>query len=484
MKPFRILLFLLVIISILALIAWVTPKRGIYIFGNYSLKFPTLKSIFNDSTIKYADITKIIKQTEASIDSVPKNDTLVSIDSLNVDSLVKVVQHLEFHDSERSALLPFFKNVQRNDGLIRVLHYGDSQIEGDRITGFLRNRFQQRFGGTGAGLVPLVEVNNLDGAVKVENTGDWKRYTLFGKVDKKVKHKKYGVLLSFSRFAPQYNDSVPNDSIVYEGTVKISKASASYANCYNFSDLKLLYGNNKKPVVAELFDGDKLLGYETLLANDDFNMISWKLSVVPKELTIKFSGKDSPDIYAMALDGASGLAFDNIPLRGSSGTDFARGDLTLLKQMYDKLNVKLLIYEFGVNVVPNVLDDYTFYENWVYGQLATLKRIHPDMSIIVIGISDMSRKTENGYESYPNIEKIRDAQKKAAFRANCAFWDFYKAMGGQNSMPSWVMADPPMAAKDFTHLSPRGAHIVSEMLYNALISEYNDFKNRNPKPLP
>ena len=49
-------------------------------------------------------------------------------------------------------------------------------------------------------------------------------------------------------------------------------------------------------------------------------------------------------------------------------------------------------------------------------------------------------------------------------------------MGGKNSMPSWVNAAPPMAAKDFTHLSPRGARIVSEMIYNALILEYNNYK--------
>ncbi len=482
MKPIKSLLFLLIVFGILSLIAWATPKGGIPLWGNYSLKYPTLSGIFSDSTIKYADISNIIKNVENKMDSIPENDSLLSIDSLDVDSLVKVVQQLEFPDEIHSALFPFFKKVQRNDGLIRVLHYGDSQLEGDRITGFLRNRFQQRFGGTGGGLIPLVEVNNIDGAVKIQNTGDWKRYTLFGKVDKQIRHKKYGVMLSFSRFAPVYNDSVPNDTIVYEGTIKISKASAAYANCYNFTNLKILYGNNKKPVNAELFDGDKLLGYETLLPSEELNIVTFKLSYVPKEITLKFTGKDSPDLYALAFDSETGLAFDNIPLRGSSGTDFARGDLKLLKDSYDKLNVKLMLFEFGVNVVPNVQDDYTFYENWIYGQLSTLKRIHPEMGIIVIGISDMSRKTENGMESYPNIEKIRNAQKNAAFRANCAFWDFYKAMGGKNSMPSWVGAEPPMAAKDYTHLSPRGARIVSEMLYNALVYEYNEYKLKNPKP--
>jgi hypothetical protein len=32
--------------------------------------------------------------------------------------------------------------------------------------------------------------------------------------------------------------------------------------------------------------------------------------------------------------------------------------------------------------------------------------------------------------------------KKAAFKSGAAFWDMYKAMGGENSMPSWVFAEP------------------------------------------
>ena len=80
------------------------------------------------------------------------------------------------------------------------------------------------------------------------------------------------------------------------------------------------------------------------------------------------------------------------------------------------------------------------------------------------------------YESYPNIEKIRNAQRNAAFRADCAFWDLYEAMGGKNSMPSWVFAKPvALANKDFTHFTAKGASIVSEMLYKALLTEYNRF---------
>jgi lysophospholipase L1-like esterase len=463
MKPLQTLAFIVAVLILLSGVAAIFPENGIKIGNDLIIKFPSLKQFFFPEKIEYADINDLVTKVEAGIDSTAAKDSLSYVtDTVNVDSLVNVVQKIEFPDNDPAALDHFFSNLQSNSGLIRVLHYGDSQIEGDRITGFLRNRFQSRFGGSGGGLLSPIEVNNISGAVAIESEGEWKRYTLFGKVNKDVPHKRYGVMLSFCRFA----------------SLTLKKSPAAYGGAFNFTKVKILYGNNKKPVVAELYNGEQLLGFETLLSADGLQIAQWTIQTPPQELKIKLVGKDSPDIYAIAVDNDRGVAFDNIPLRGSSGTDFARSDLAFLGQIYDKLNVRMLILQFGVNVVPNVQEDYTFYENWIYSQLMALKRIRPDMSILVIGISDMAKKVDDHYESYPNIEKIRDAQKRAAFRAKCAFWDLYLAMGGKNSMPSWAMADPPLAAKDFTHLSPKGARIVAEMLYNALVYEYNQFKDR------
>ena len=74
--------------------------------------------------------------------------------------------------------------------------------------------------------------------------------------------------------------------------------------------------------------------------------------------------------------------------------------------------------------------------------------------------------------SYPNIEQIRDAQRNAAFRSGSAFWDLYEAMGGHNSMVSWVHNDPPQAEADYTHFNPAGARVIGKMMYDALIEEY------------
>ncbi|MDP4844949.1 MAG: hypothetical protein NWR83_10820, partial [Salibacteraceae bacterium] len=85
------------------------------------------------------------------------------------------------------------------------------------------------------------------------------------------------------------------------------------------------------------------------------------------------------------------------------------------------------------------------------------------------------------YVSYPMLEPIRDALKKAAFRAKIGYWDMYEAMGGKNSMPSWVAANPPLAGADYTHFTPRGAQIISEFFYKALIIEYETYNNQRLK---
>ena len=79
------------------------------------------------------------------------------------------------------------------------------------------------------------------------------------------------------------------------------------------------------------------------------------------------------------------------------------------------------------------------------------------------------------YVTYPNIPLIRDALKQASFENDCAYWDMFEAMGGENSMPSWVFYDPPLGEKDFIHFTPQGARYIAKMFYNAFMYEYNRY---------
>lgn len=482
MKPYKILLFLLSVYILIFIISFFFPENGIKISQDIKLNFISPKEIFDTRKIIYADISDIIENTKVKEDTISEdNDTVPAADAnlINTGSLENLIHHIQFPDKNKAVLYNFFRNIEKNKGLIRILHYGDSQIEGDRITAFLRNKIQARFGGSGAGLLPVINIHKYSLSVNQSESENWKKYTIAGKKDSLLRHNRYGLLGNFARFAPLPEEKELNDTSVYEGWLKLKLSKNSFINTRYYKKCKIYYGYNRDTVIAGLIVNDSLIRTDTLVPNESLQVLQWDVERSPKELIINFRGKDSPDIYAVALDNVRGIAVDNIPMRGSAGLDFTRMNQSLLKRMYKDLNVKLLILEFGVNVVPNIKDDYTYYENWFYSQLKALKALDPDLSIIVIGLSDMSRKVKDHYESYPNIGKIRDAQRNAAFRAGCAFWDIYEAMGGQNSMPSWVFADPPLGQKDFTHFTPTGAMFAAQMFYNAFIYEYNEYiKNK------
>ncbi|MFH2141919.1 MAG: hypothetical protein ABIJ97_05825 [Bacteroidota bacterium] len=487
MKPVKTLAFVLSVFFILAVIMMVFPENGIKIIDNFSIKFPNIKNFFFAEKKNYADISDAIKKGSVNIDSLSlflDTDT-INADTIrvSVDSLKGVIHKLEFQNENRSSLDAFFGYLKTKPEILHIMHFGDSQIEGDRISGVLRNRLQSRFGGYGVGTMAAIGVINVSGPIAQSGSDNWKRYTVFGKRDTSLKHTQYGALGIFARFAPLWNDSIPNDSILYEAELTFETSSVGYASDKKFDNVRIFYGNNHKPILAELYIDEEMKQFETMMSTATISSVKFNFEETPKKFTLKFSGKDSPDIYGVSFESKNGIFVDNIPMRGSSGLDFTRMSMSFQKQMFDLLNTKLIICEFGVNLVPNIVDDYTFYENWFYEQLRSLKKVNPELSIIVIGVSDMSLKKDDYYESYPNIEKIRNAQKKAAFRADCAFWDFYEAMGGNNSMPSWVFAKPSLATQDFTHLNYKGARIIGDMFSNALIWEYNEFLKKKSKEI-
>lgn len=472
MKPARVTLFTFVTILILGLIAAFFPTEGFRV-GSMTIHFPTLSEMLNPDPKEVADISLIKEVADTlSLEEPEKmpEDTLTGGFEIRFKEIGELkTRHLEFPNGDRSILFPFF---QKLDSLalvrkqVRILHYGDSQIEGDRITHILRRKFQSQFGGSGPGLVPVVDLYNSR-AVNRSLSGTWQRYTLFGHGGK-VPHNRYGAMASFSRFTRVIRDSVVADSMLHSASVTFSGSG------YPFSLCRVFAGNASVPVAVEISNSSGILKSDSVAQG--MKIISAQTG--SGEVTITFSGYDSPDIYGIDLSSGGGVMVDNLAMRGSSGTVFTKMNAAQLQQMYNALNVELFILQFGGNVMPYIKteQDCVNYGNWFYSQMALIRRLRPSACIIVIGPSDMSIKDKEHYVTYPMLEHVRDALKSATFRAGGAYWDMYEAMGGRNSMPAWVEADPPLAAKDYIHFSPRGARLIGDMFYNALIWEYQLYR--------
>lgn len=490
----------LLIIGLLSILLSSHPLQ----IAHIQISLPNPASIIETPQAEYTKIDTLINKvlddiyietsqtrlTKPNIDSLPSaatSRTIETKDSGNNNSTVeeKVLKMREAPQSTQisesdiklrvqkielppnaTQLLDYFYNslkTETNKRNIRVLHYGDSQIEGDRITGYLRHRFQETFGGSGPGLLfcnkPVAEH-----ATVIQTASDnWQSDNVMQKNDTSINKISYGIMGQTNHFT----DTPPQQARL---SYRLSPMSYPTARRYNWC--RIFIGYSDSPLDIEVYGRDSILLQDQIILDEPLNIFGFQIDKPTDNIQFRFTSNHSPAFYALTLDQAVGVTVDNIPWRGSSGAEFSKIDKQLLSYFFKQLNVRLIIFQFGVNVVPNIVKSYGWYEEIIVKQLQHLRTAAGNTPIIVVGVSDMARKRETWYESYPNIPAIRDAQRNAAFRTGCAFWDMYEAMGGKNSMVAWVQSTPPLANKDFVHFNPKGSKIISHMLYKAIMENY------------
>lgn len=490
-RPVHTLIMLAMVFLLMGTIAYVFPEAGIKLTDGFFLRYPSLSEILpNAESSEKKDISAILKlaEEEDKLDSLGlrKINSALSKDSVvgkngtrdvSIDSAVNnLVTSLQFRDGKKGALDCFFKSLQflsESSSSVRILHYGDSQIEGDRITEYIRSKLQNQFGGSGIGFIsPSPVAQSI--AIRQKWGDNFERYNLFVGKDSRVRHNNFGLMAGFCRFVLP-SVAISDSSMDYESFLQINTSSIGGSRLADYSRIKLYYGGARKKTKVELYDNGKLSDTDSLIAGGNFNVKSWNVVSKPPRFEIRFKGKDSPDFYGLSLEGEKGIMMDNFGLRGSSGTFFSQMNSSQLKLFYDNLNVKLIILQFGGNALPGMKDSIgtRWFGRRLKSQIEVIRKILPEVSILVIGPSDMSVADGMNYVTHPQLENLRNAIRDAAFETGCAFWDMYDVMGGKNSMVEWVKLN--LAATDYIHFAPAGARKISTLLYSALIKEYENY---------
>lgn len=487
MSPLRVLGFVAAVLALLALIGQALPKAGLDL-GLVTVRMPRAGELLLGVKPERVDISEIlaIEADSAASDTLAVEalaETL-AVDSpqrpiaFDASKLAPLEDRIRFHFPAQGAsmLHPFFQSLQGAYAAkepIRILHYGDSQIEGDRITAYVRNKLQTQFHGSGPGLISVLDVGPHF-SVKRELSGNWQRFSAMDPNLRKHAHNRYGALSAYCRFSPALPDSVAPDTTRRTATITLAPDKRAYSKACAWTECRLFFGWHRAPLTLRMEADGVELSSEAIEPQAAMLVREWRFPRTPGSITITLEGTDSPDVFGIALDGSTGVAMDNISSRGAAGYEFGKGDASLLARMYAELDTRLLILQYGGNVLPDIKskDEADRYGRYFGGLIARLRKMIPGVPVIVIGPSDMSIKEGEDYVTRPFLEDVRDAMKANALAQGAAFWDMYEAMGGRNSMVSWVQAEPPLAADDYTHFSPLGARKVGELFYTALINEY------------
>ncbi|PHS09430.1 MAG: lipase [Kordia sp.] len=467
-----------------------TNKEGFFL-DEYHLKYPTSTSFFElqKDSVSTNDIINQITTTitpleieviNLGIDSLithrpsPENKEATpvmdfsKIDTTSIERISYPKSNLNFLNELRDKL---------NSKSCRIIHYGDSQLEGDRITGYLRNRLQKMYGGSGPGFIPIKQAyHQISASVKHSDT--WERHAIFNPTQKKFTHRKYGVFLSSSRFTPVLIDSIQIDStLITTATIAIKKSNIAYRKFRAFKNIGLHYGNCNYPITINIYENDILIQQDSLITDGNYHNYKIKLAKTPSNLKIELKGKVSADFFGLTLDGGYGIQIDNVAMRGASGTLFTKNDATDYGRMLKELKPKVMILQFGGNTVPYLKDSIgvTKYIHRLHSQVKWLRRRQSGMSLLFIGPTDLSTSVNGKMITYELLPFLNESLKELCTNNNLAYWDMFHAMGGKNSIPIWVKEK--LVGGDYIHFTPKGTKYISELFFTSLYLDLQQYTN-------
>jgi hypothetical protein len=450
----------------MGVIGYAIPTDGVAV-GSMNITFPSPREVMQAS-VEYTDIPLV------DIDQVffGREAILRQLEEAKASEYIKLRHKVLAHkysptypNDSIEWIFPLFEALEKaSEQKVRIIHYGDSQIEEDRMSNYLRTAMQDTFGGYGVGLIPAIQ------SVPTSSFGQkcsksLKRYLVYGTQNMRMEERNYGPLgqtalltdtATFSFYRLNYSKTRPNTKY--------------------FNKITILLDQVKRPTNATLI----IKGVKTTkTANVGDRRITFNLPDSSTRASIFMSGEAL--IHGFMVDGgATGVQFDNAAMRGCSGTIFTSITSESLRNYYTQNTVPLIIMQFGGNRVPYTKTDkgIASYCEQLTRQIEYLRRISPQSKILFIGPSDMSTNINGSMQTYPHLEKLINSLRQMCLNNDVASWDLYGAMGGENSMTKWVNSNPPLAGSDHIHFTYAGSNRASEMLWEGIMQAYQLYKTK------
>jgi lysophospholipase L1-like esterase len=388
-------------------------------------------------------IVEAINSFESELESNVENTPPVQAKKISITGNTKQLSY--FYDALKSA----------KSKIVRIAHYGDSAIEGDYITADIREAFQNKFGGSGAGWLGITSQDiTFRQTTKHTFSNNWETASLYQSNPKNIP-----LGISGEAFIPKGNAWVQYETTPFKRSLK------------DFSIVRLFYSNAKNSQIYYSFDGSAKQSV-TLKPGSSVQELILKSSSRAKSVKIEFPMADQATFYGVSLENEPGVYADNFPLRGNTGVDLGSLQVNMLKDFGKYLDYKLIILEFGLNIAGSRQTNYDWYEKEMVKVINNLKSAFPKTSFLMVSVQDKSMKKGSNFVTDPAILKLLESQKNIARETDIAYWSLFDAMGGENSMHSWVNANPPLASADHIHFNPTGAQKVGNIIAEALLEKY------------
>lgn len=431
MKSYHVLIFTACVMACLGALCWVLPER--VVLYDYTLQWPTFAEVMGEEEVQEAEEIELSESIELSDSTQAVTDTTATrvvpaapiIPTVPIDSIT----------DSRIFLGAFYQSLTTaNTRKVRIVHYGDSQIEEDRMSSQIREVLQDQFGGAGVGLMPLAQ-------------------TIPSRSVKQT------LIMNSKTITPQ----TLTRNIVY-GPKRMQRSDGLYGAMGQvaFMNDSLVSGSEQLTLICTPTDHRPRYTQVKLFADT---------SITYEQIgdTISLQGKGA--VYGISQESSTGIIVDNIPMRGCLGLVFNKIDSTQLRHFYRNENVTLIIMQFGGNAIP-FNEKTTTIQSIVRGlrqQVRYIQSCAPHASILFIGPSDMLTTIDGVEQSYPMVSYMDRLLHKMALEEHIAYFSLFRWMGGNGSMARWK--EIGLAGSDGIHFMRSGARKAGNAVAEWLVEK-------------
>ena len=326
-------------------------------------------------------------------------------------------------------------------GTVRVYHFGNSNIRGGDWPAQARGLLQQRYGDGGPGyLVPRPGGIVTRVPVRIRAGGGWKVHR-----SRPWRPGDGANGLGFESLVGRG----PEAWIEVRSTAPVEVAV--HFVCHpEGGTLRLQRSGNGR---GEM---------DTRCSLPQLGVWRWKSGGPPSRHVF---GVQGGPVRLLGIDAAGagvGLAYDAFGVNGQHVSAWLYSRPGLLREQLAVAPADLVILSYGGNEAFDRRLTLEQYQTDLEQALTRVRELAPDASCLLVGpIATCPEQTR--------LRPIIYAQRAAAHRHGCGFWDSAQVAGGPGGLCSWRGRRPPLVARDGYHLSRHGYRLIGRAFGKALL---------------
>lgn len=330
-------------------------------------------------------------------------------------------------------------NPAKLSGSYKVIHFGDSHIQGDRISGEVRTNLQALGGNGGSGMFFPYSLCKSVGPAGTKSyiTGT---YT-YSSILKNPSKRQIGCL--------GYEITLTQDAIF---TIEFNEQfRGKRSKVFNI----LIHGTTDTNAIDLAIPG-VLKSHESI--GNQRTLYTFECSEIPSK--IQFRVLKECSLWGLEFIHEAGFVYQQCGVVGAQFTHLLPYKEEILSMLvWQKPN--LVVFSYGTNESYGSIDSVK-YQQRISEFIQSIKTALPQAALLITNAPD-TRSAGKTPKSELLVNRCLD---RIAKETNLAYYDVNRAMGGWGSQALWQAND--LFLKDQLHFNKKGATLIGSLISHAL----------------